>query len=297
MKNEKFHYRINKFKNLTKKFYESITTFYYILFQNKDLKDIILKNRRFLSNCGPFLKSQEFELNDYGMDKSIFINLDKPLNQFPTYTDLILYSQKFLSNKKINYLEIGASVMKNFMQIDNYLVDSNLIAYDINPVVPKYENDFKLSESSNRSNSKIYHNKTKNNLSYFMGSVLDQKDTSNFNDFINFKFNLIFSDALHTPEGVWSEYKNIISENLDNEFILFFDDLDFEGLSSTAKQIFDDLSQNNKELYFTSFKANGWVGQHEKRHKNGIISNINFYKIFNENNINLPQMKLEIYKS
>ena len=65
--------------------------------------------------------------------------------------------------------------MKNFMQIDNYLVDSNLIAYDINPVVPKYENDFKLSESSNRSNSKIYHNKTKNNLSYFMGSVLDQR--------------------------------------------------------------------------------------------------------------------------
>jgi len=56
-----------------------------------------------------------------------------------------------------------------------------------------------------------------------MGSVLDQKDTTNFNDFINFKFNLIFSDALHTPEGVWSEYKNIISENLDNEFILFFD--------------------------------------------------------------------------
>ena len=53
------------------------------------------------------------------------------------------HTDEFLSNKKINYLEIGVSVMKNFMQIDNYLVGSNLVAYDINPVVPKYENDFK----------------------------------------------------------------------------------------------------------------------------------------------------------
>ena len=44
--------------------------------------------------------------------------------------------------------------------------------------------------------------------------------------FFDMKFNIIFSDALHTPEGILSEYENFISEKIDEEFILYFDDLD-----------------------------------------------------------------------
>ena len=109
MKNEKFHYRINKFKNLIKKFYESVTTSYYILFQNKDLKDIILKNRRFLSNCGPFLKSQEFvnkvdlvtfEFENIPFETLEFISQSKEVKPKPAINKIVqhrLYEKDFVN--------------------------------------------------------------------------------------------------------------------------------------------------------------------------------------------------------
>ena len=45
--------------------------------------------------------------------------------EYPTYTDLLIFTSSYLKSKKINYLEIGASVLKNFMQIDNYIENSN----------------------------------------------------------------------------------------------------------------------------------------------------------------------------
>ena len=87
------------------------------------------------------------------------------------------------------------------------------------------------------------------------------------------------------------EYQNIIKDNLADEFILYFDDLDFEGLNSTVKNIFDDLKTSNDKIYFTTFYVNGWIGQHEKLHKNGVISTINFYEILKREKIKLPLIK------
>ena len=130
-----------------------------------------------------------------------------------------------------------------------------------------------------------------NELIYFKGSVLDGEDTELFNSKIKYKYNFIFSDALHEPDAVMQEYQNIIKDNLDDEFILYFDDLDFEGLNSTVKNIFDDLKTSHDKIYFTTFYVNGWIGQHEKLHKNGVISTINFHEILKREKIKLPLIK------
>ncbi len=284
-------YHIKKYINYFLRKYQAFIASILRYFLNKDLKKIILRNRKYLKNTTSFLSENEFNNNDYGMDRKIFTNLDKEIKKYPTYTDLLIFASTFLNNKKVNYLEIGVSVLKNFMQIDNYIENSNLVAFDINPIVPKYKKKFSLIKEENKE-SKIYSAETKNNLFYFEGSILNNRDIEHFNNFFDMKFNIIFSDALHTPEGIWSEYENIISKKIDKEFILYFDDLDFPGLEETAIKVFNDMKEKNGKLYFTTFKVYGWVGQHEKMHKNGIISNINFYDIFRSNKIFLPSLKL-----
>ena len=284
-------YHIKKYINYFLRKYQAFIASILRYFLNKDLKKIILRNRKYLKNTTSFLSENEFNNNDYGMDRKIFTNLDKEIKKYPTYTDLLIFASTFLNNKKVNYLEIGVSVLKNFMQIDNYIENSNLVAFDINPIVPKYKKKFSLIKEENKE-SKIYSAETKNNLFYFEGSILNNRDIEHFNNFFDMKFNIIFSDALHTPEGIWSEYENIISKKIDKEFILYFDDLDFPGLEKTAIKVFNDMKEKNGKLYFTTFKVYGWVGQYEKMHKNGIISNINFYDIFRSNKIFLPSLKL-----
>ena len=64
---------------------------------------------------------------------------------------------------------------------------------------------------------------------------------------------MYFSDALHTEDGVLEEYKNIIKNNLSENFVLYFDDLDFPGVDKAAREIFKDLRASNEQLEFFTF--------------------------------------------
>ena len=99
------------------------------------------------------------------------------------------------------------------------------------------------------------------------------------------------SDAMHTKEGVIEEFKNLIIENLSNEFVLYYDDLDFPELEEAVIDNFSKLNSIYGNISLYTFWISGWVGQNEKMHKNGIITNINLEQILNENNIKLPFFK------
>ena len=286
----KYHY-IKLFRRcvlLLQNFY----VFKFKLVQNQNFKKIIKENREYLKSNSPFFTLDEFSVNDYGMSESIFVNINKPIKEFPTYSDILQYSSQFLNKKSIEYLEIGTSVMKNFYQMDNYFMSSKLIAYDINPIPKKYKHNYTAySIQSNFKNSKCYVSDTDNELYYFNGSVLESSDFKLFNKLFPDKFDIVFSDALHTKEGVMSEYQNIIKNKLNDEFILYFDDLDFPELLTTASEIYRDLQGNQNKIYFTTFKTYGWVGQYERMHLNGFISSLDFYSIFKKNGISLPRLK------
>ena len=66
----------------------------------------------------------------------------------------------------------------------------------------------------------------------------------------------------------------MISNNLDNKFIIYYDDLDFKGMSNAFQKIFNELKINHGDIEACTFYINGWVGQNERPHKNGIITNL-----------------------
>ena len=161
---------------------------------NSELRKIIKENRYILSKSPTFLTSTQYKENNYGIPGNIFRSLDKPINEFPTYSDMFIFFSKYLK-KPVNYLEIGVSVLKNFVQINESLETSSLTGFDINPI--EKNSNYIFEEKNKKSNT----------LSYFQGDVLSKKDTILFREKYKEKFNFVFSDALHEHDAVMSSMK------------------------------------------------------------------------------------------
>ena len=106
----------------------SIKNFVHKLYINKNEEfiEIIKKNRIYLETVSEFLDKKNYEENDYGMPPIVFLNINKKINNLPTYSDLINFLNYKFFNSQLNYLETGVSVMKNFLQVDNFLENSFL---------------------------------------------------------------------------------------------------------------------------------------------------------------------------
>ncbi len=277
---KRFKYRLNKLFFLTQILFERIILeIYYYFYPNKSLETIIYKNRIFLETIEKFLPYNIYLENDYGVQKRIYDKLEDEIIDFPTYSDLLSFFIKNITADRVNYLEIGVSVLKNYLQINNNVENSDIVAFDINDVNPNF-NDLKKIEKNN------------NNLFYFKGSVLNKTDAENFKIFYKNKFDIVFSDALHEPDAVRSEFELIIKNNLKKEFLIYYDDLDFPGLENELYSIKSQLENSiNREVNFYTFKIYGWIGQNEKLHKNGIITTYDLQKVLDEKNIKIFNFK------
>ena len=266
---------------ISKFFNNSLVSIFYSLNKNQDLEEIIDINRQYLSEIDNFLPEDVYKKNDYGIQRRIYEELDKEIVKYPTYSDLMIYIMKLIhGSQNINYLEIGVSVLKNYLQINNAINNSYIYAYDINSINPNFSDLKSISRNNNK-------------LSYFKGSVLSPEDSQKFKLEANKDFDFIFSDALHTPEGIKSEYKLIIKESLSEDFIIYYDDLDFPGIEDEVYSICEDLESDvDKKIYFYSFSIYGWIGNHEKTHKNGIITSYNLEQLFKDNKFKLLNFKV-----
>ena len=56
------------------------------------------------------------------------------------------------------------------------------------------------------------------------------------------------------------------------------------------------LQQENKNLNLYSFDIHGWVGQHEKFHTNGIITDLDLQKKLQESRVLGPQ-RIKVFKN
>jgi hypothetical protein len=247
---------------------------------NQKINNIIKTNRSFLDSVEQFLPEEEYQLNDYGIQKRIYNQMDKNISDLPTYSDFIVFLiTNVFSRKDINYLEIGVSVLKNFLQVNSGVQNVNLVAYDINNINPTFKNLSSYSVNGNK-------------LRYFQGSVLSKNDAEKFKKDFPDKFDFIFSDALHTPEGIRSEYDLIIKDSLAKNFLIYYDDLDFVGLEEEFLRIKADISKaRNQQINFYTFLIYGWIGNNEKLHKNGIITNINIESVMNNENLKIYKFK------
>jgi hypothetical protein len=136
-----------------------------------------------------------------------------------------------------------------------------------------------------------YHSKGKNEIYYFKNNVLSKDGADIFKKLLDEKVNVIFSDALHSKEGILSEYENIIKSNLSDNFYYYFDDLNMYDVEEGVNEIYKDLKSANPNIKYYSFWTYGWIGQYEKLHKIGLITTFDITKIFKKNSITLPLFK------
>lgn len=277
---EKLKYRIKKIKFLIVINIQQLALrIFYFFNKNNELNVAIKKNREYLKTIDLFLPEEAYIRNDYGVQRRIYEKLEKDIINIPTYSDFIVFLINKIFFNNINYLEIGVSVLKNYLQINNSIKNSNIVAFDINEINPNFKNLKELERNNN-------------NLIYFKGSVLSSNDAENFKTFFNENYDFIFSDALHEPHAVSSEYQLIIKNNIKENFIIYYDDLDFEGLEDELRVIKKDIEINtDKKINFYTFKVYGWIGQHEKIHKNGILTTFDLEKIMSENKLKIYSFK------
>jgi hypothetical protein len=107
-------------------------------------------------------------------------------------------------------------------------------------------------------------------VNYLCADVWDENSWSKLK---GNKFNIVFSDALHTPQAILFEFEMLVKyELLDEQFVIVWDDLvgkmknSFYGIIRKYNKLY-----NVQDIYLLNI--NGWVGQNEAAHSVGIISN------------------------
>ena len=246
-------------------------------FKNKSLKNIIKRNRKLTRNS-LYWDFDNYQIGDYGVPKEIMFSMNNKMVGIPTYSDLICFLTNNFWEKGINYLEIGTSVMKNLHQVSNNLSESNILCIDLEepPIVF----------------NEIKNNVQNNNVEYLKSDIFHTKKIeSYFNSRPEIKFDFVFSDAAHSYEGLIQEYDFIYKNRLNNEFIIYFDDLDFTNLEKAFLEIYKKIKDDISNISAFTFRINGWVGINEKKHKNGIITNFNFIRKLDKYNLYLNNLK------
>lgn len=244
---------------------------------------IINYNRATLAKIPKWFESNVYQnaIFSYGLPESVKHLIDVPVGNEITYSDMICFLSKTLKNPLV-YLEMGVSCGKNFFQIMNFLHNATLVGYDfefINPTLERWLQNHKnldewatMPNSMKKTNSAFHQYSYESNLIYYLnGDVFDENSWKRLQ---GLKFNLIFSDAYHTPEALLNEYVMVNKFDLldEEEFIFIWDDLGGD-MTNAFNKIFDlmkiryDLPNNAKAIV----QVRGWLGMNEQYHNVGII--------------------------
>lgn len=272
---------IDLLKNLFQKEIQAKST---IPFSAEDLAGPIRTNRQSLQLIDNWIDEEAFSHSyfQYGVPEFLKPQINKPIDDNPTYTDLMTFiAQKYFT--QVNYLEIGVSVGKNFFQLLHALQNARLTAFDIEEINPVLE---KKLRADTRTEWPTPAGSIKKNASSLRTFTFDDKkvsylsadvwDANSWAKLEGNKFNIVFSDALHSPKAILFEFEMLFKYRLlDEKFIIVWDDLVGKMKNSFFKIIrkYNEVYQI-KDIYL--LEVNGWVGQHEGPHSVGIISNFAF---------------------
>jgi hypothetical protein len=112
-----------------------------------------------------------------------------------------------------------------------------------------------------------------NDVQYLCADVWDENSWSKLE---GNKHNLIFSDALHSPEAILFEFKMLVKYKLlDRDFVIVWDDL-VGKMRNSFYRIIRKYNETFNIKEINLIDINGWIGEHEKMHSVGLISSFNF---------------------
>jgi hypothetical protein len=244
--------------------------------QNRDVNpQIIARNRECLRAVDQWITDEIYRhsRSGYGCPERLLPMLNLPLDEEPTYTDLLVYCADRIS-RPVHYLELGVSVGKNFYVLANVLEHALMVGFDwerINPLLARH------FHSGGVSGPLAIYTKGTNRLMYLQGDIDSSVDWSRL---AGIRFNLVFSDACHQPEMLYREFEMLERhELLDGEFVMVWDDLDALDAGPITRAflaIGRRLQQDRGIPPEGCFRIalNGWLGQHEHRHTIGVVNSI-----------------------
>jgi hypothetical protein len=231
---------------------------------------------------------------NYGISTDKLHLLDVEIGAETTLSDIVTYHCAGL-RAPARYLEIGVSVGKNFVQVVEGTVEGDFTGFDIEDVDPVVTRDLKhltreewssLDPAYARrasgadfsrpslSSLDIFEDRSgKKKVRYIAGNVFDERC---WQVLAREKYDLIFSDAMHTGAAIKHEYSMMKKYNLlgGNALTIIWDDLHFPGMREAFLDITNDLSTTfgadrcSRSLHLVY----GWAGRHEGyRHLVGIF--------------------------
>ncbi len=222
----------------------------------------------------------EFE---YGVPATSRQLLSRPVGSQPTVPDLIGHLAEPLG-AKLNYLEIGVSVGKNFYQLLRAGRNRTLTGFDIEEIHPnisshltalggtKWPSSPNALKRSPSSLTEYWDPVGGNRVWYVAGDVFDDSCWARLE---GRRFNFIFSDAFHRPEGLMYEWRMIQRYNLleQDEFVMVWDDLG--GVMSLAfDRIAAEIKRDTTSCVKLAIRMRGWMGVNEYPHQIGVLSKL-----------------------
>ncbi len=245
-----------------------------------DLRTATERNRRTLASVPRWLDEAVYRTSifQYGLPPHIRPFIDEPIDDSPTYSDLIVHLAWRM--QPLSYLELGPSVGKNFYQVAKAVTHAQLVAIDIeniNPILEQHLTRVARESWDTGANSKRTEASThtryaldENVVEYIAGDLFDRRT---WDRLAGRKFNLIFSDAFHSPQALATEWENITRLQLlaDGPVALVWDDLDSPGMRRAFYEIAADIQRLRRSAMISLELFQGWVGKRERMHPIGIV--------------------------
>jgi hypothetical protein len=247
------------------------------------LQEIIRQNRRALQEVNDWLPAGLVEKSvfRYGVNPEVEPLLNLPLDNECAHADLLAYFGKTL-NEPLKYLELGVSVGKTLWQILNTCAPCECWAFDIeeiNPVLkqrfvgqfrdewPSRPDSIKKTPSSM---TRFVHPPSGNKINYICADIFDERA---WQLLAGGGFSLVLSDALHTPQALDFEWRQMTKLNIfsPKKLMIMWDDLDGEmkdWFDAKRPDIAGHLGVNIQNV--STLFLNGWLGRREFPHRLGL---------------------------
>jgi hypothetical protein len=245
----------------------------------------VAKNRAVLKKVHTWIDDASLDQSffRYGVTPEARPLLDLPVGDAPTYTDMLCSFHDMLG-EPVRYLELGVSVGKNFLQVASNFQQASITGFEIEECNPVLEHFFTpiskeaLEKGDSAFTEKVYTRKRyqlgANQITYLSADIMDE---ASWKALAGQQFNLIFSDAFHSPDALLWEISMLLKYNLikKDRFVIMWDDLGghmTEGFLKIKKILVQQGYINSGNAYI--IKTNGWLGQNWPQHEVGIITNL-----------------------
>ena len=247
------------------------------------LQEIIRQNRRVLREIDDWLPAGLVEKSvfRYGVNPEVEPLLNLPLDNECAHADLLAYFGKTIIGP-VKYLELGVSVGKTLWQILNTCAPCECWAFDIEEINPVLKQRFVVQsrdewpsppdsiKKTPSSVTRFVHPPSGSKINYVCADIFDERA---WQLLAGGGFNLVLSDALHTPQALDFEWRQMTKLNIfsPKKLMIMWDDLDGEmkdWFHAKRPAIAGHLGVNIQNV--STLFLNGWLGRREFPHRLGL---------------------------